>query len=344
MKVSCVLKPNVIEFQNREKARVIEEDDVLVKIKCVGICGSDIHIFHGTNPFAKYPRVWGHEFTGEVVETGSQVKKLKVGDHIVAEPFLNCGECYACKNGRGNVCENLQVYGVHVDGGCQEYITLKAKKAHRIKKSIPWETAVLAEPLTIGFQAVERGRVQKGDLVLIMGAGTVGLCCLMAAKYKEAKVVITDLFDKKLEYAKSLNADYTINVNTKNLEDEINKITNGKGPNVILDAVCTKESLETAIEYVSQAGRVVELGYADIASEVPHVTLMKKEVDLMGSRLQSDRFEEAIDFIEKNQELIKDFITKKFSSKEIEEAFRYVSENNEDIRKVLISMDLELME
>lgn len=337
MKAVCIMKPHVIEMLDREMPVISSPDEVLFKVKCVGICGSDVHIFHGTNPFAAYPRVWGHEFTGEVIEVGADVADLKPGDHVVAEPFTSCGTCYACRSGRGNVCKSLSVYGVHQDGGCQEYIVMKRNKVHLIDSSLPWDMSVLAEPLTIGFQSCSRGRVQAGDLVLVMGAGTIGLTCLMAAKAKGARVMITDLFDEKLEYAKKFGADYTVNVRKQSVEDAIAQL--GEEPNVILDGVGTKASLEQAVEIVSSAGRVVELGFAEIKSEIPHVTMMKKEVDVCGTRLQSGQFPAAVRYIEENHALLEDFVTQKFALSDIHEAFDFVVNNPGQVRKALIIME-----
>lgn len=337
MRVYCIKKPKNIVSETREIPSSVGPDEIIMKTKIVGICGSDMHIFHGTNPFATYPRIWGHEFAGEVVKTGDAVTDLQIGDHIVGEPFVNCGTCYACRHGRGNVCENLQVYGVHLDGGCQEYLVMKRKKVHYVPKDIPWKLAVLAEPLTVGFQSVARGRVEEGDVVLIMGSGSIGLTVLMAAKAARAKVIITDLYDEKLEYAKKFGADITINVRNQNLQEYVDKMK--EKPNVILDCVCSKESLEQAVDMVSAAGRVVELGFGEIKSEISHVTLMKKEVDVCGTRLQSGRFSEAIQYIVKHADILDDFVTQQFPADQLEEAFRFVGENPALVRKAQIILE-----
>lgn len=337
MKTYCIVKPDQFEVQERPDITEIGPDEVLMKVKIVGICGSDMHIFHGTNPFATYPRVWGHEFAGTVVKVGAEVTDLAAGDHIAGEPYTSCGTCYACRHGRGNVCENIQVFGVHQDGGCREFIKMKRNKVHRIPKEIPWSLAVLAEPLTIGFQAVSRGRVEKDDLVLITGAGTIGITCLMAAKAAGARVIITDLYDEKLEYAKKFDTDYLVNVKNTKLEDFIEQL--GEKPNVILDGVCTKTSLEQAVDMVSSAGRVVEMGYAPITSEIMHKTLMQKEVDICGTRLQAGKFPKAIEYIAENQDKLEDFVTQTFSVSQLKEAFDFVHANPAIVRKAQIILE-----
>ena len=159
-----------------------------------------MHIYHGTNPLATLPRVIGHEVTGQVEEVGANVQSLKPGDHVVIEPISYCGSCYACRKGRPNVCAKLSVFGVHQDGGMREYIVLPERQLHSVSKDLPWEEAVMAEPYTIGAQAVWRGQVKKGDTVLIQGAGPIGICVLKMAKLAGAAVMMTDLNNERLAF------------------------------------------------------------------------------------------------------------------------------------------------
>lgn len=165
MKAVQVRKAHELIINEIEKPQIENGTDVLVKVKRVGICGSDMHIYHGTNPLATLPRVIGHEVAGEVEAVGPQVKGIKIGDHVVVEPIRYCGECYACRKGRPNVCENLSVFGVHEDGGMREWFVLPEKQLHVVDPSLPWEEIVLAEPYTIGAQATWRGQVEEGDTV-----------------------------------------------------------------------------------------------------------------------------------------------------------------------------------
>lgn len=340
MKTILVSQPGQLSVAEKELPAITAPDQVLMKVKRVGLCGSDNHIYHGSNPFVVYPRVIGHEFAGTVEAVGEAVTNVKVGDHVVGEPIEFCGECYACRQGRGNVCQNLTVYGVHKDGGAQEYIVMPAAHVYKVEDSIPWNTAVLAEPLTIGFQACWRGGVQPGDFVLVMGGGTIGLCCLLAAKKKGAMVAITDILDDKLEYAKKLGADYAINVKQTALADAMAELTGGMGPNVVLDAVCSKTSLEEAIELASVAGRVVGLGLASgVVSELSHVTMAKKEVGVFGSRLQNGKFPEAIALIESDPDLLADFVTQEYALDQAQEAFDFFNNCASQVRKILIQMD-----
>ncbi|MDR3342590.1 MAG: zinc-binding alcohol dehydrogenase family protein [Treponema sp.] len=339
MKIGVVEKPGVLKRAERDVPSIKQADEVLIKVKRVGICGSDIHIFHGKNPFAIYPRVWGHEFVGEVVETGSAVTKVKQGARVVVEPIMYCGTCYACRQGRGNICEHLQVMGVHRDGGCQEYVVAPEANLHRLPDSLPWDEAVLIEPFTIGAQACYRGNVQKGDVVLVMGAGTIGLTALQMTKLAGATVIVTDVVPEKLAYAKSRGADYLINAKAENMIEKVREITGGMGSNVTIDAVCNKKSFEDSIEVTSAAGRVVELSFNEIPSEIAPVNLIKKELTICGSRLQTKRFPVVIDYLTKGQISLAGFVTKTYPIEQMIDAFEYVDANSASVRKVVITME-----
>ena len=197
--------------------------------KRVGICGSDMHIYHGTNPLATLPRVVGHEVAGEVVEIGQGVTGIKVGDHVVIEPISYCGKCYACRKGGQNVCEKLSVFGVHEDGGMREWFVLPEKQLHVVDSAFAWEEIVLAEPYTIGAQAVWRGEVEKGETVLIQGAGPIGICILKMAKLQGASVMITDLSEERLGFAKESGADIIVHAAKEDVQDRVKEWTNGEG-------------------------------------------------------------------------------------------------------------------
>jgi L-gulonate 5-dehydrogenase len=339
MKVGIVETPGVLKLADREIPKVKNVGDILVKVKRVGICGSDIHILHGKNPFAVYPRVWGHEFVGEVAETGAGVKSVKKGDRVVVEPIVYCGNCYACRQGRGNVCADLQVFGVHVDGGCAEYVAVPEANAHILPDGLTWDEAALIEPFTIGAQACYRGNVQAGDYVLVMGAGTIGLTVAALAKLYGGIVIVSDLVDDKLAYALARGADYVVNSGKENLFNRVNSITGGMGPNVTVDAVCIKKTFEDAVLITSTAGRVVELSFNETPSEIAPVNIIKKELTVCGSRLQTKRFPVVIDFIKSGKLPLSGFVSKIYPIAEMAEAFEYTEKNNATVRKVLVSFD-----
>ncbi|MDP1421233.1 zinc-binding alcohol dehydrogenase family protein [Peribacillus simplex] len=336
MKAVQVRKAHELIIQEVEKPLISNSTDVLVKVKRVGICGSDMHIYHGTNPLATLPRVVGHEVTGEVVEIGQGVAGIKVGDHVVVEPISYCGECYACRKGRQNVCEKLSVFGVHEDGGMREWFVLPEKQLHVVDSALAWEEIVLAEPYTIGAQAVWRGEVEEGETVLIQGAGPIGICILKMAKLQGASVMITDLSDERLEFAKESGADIIVHAGKEDVNKRVEKWTNGEGANVVIDAVCLPMTFELSFDVVSTAGRIVVLGFDERPSAVSQLPITKKEVSVKGSRLQTDQFPKVVKLLNEGKLRHEGLVTHTFSLDDIQEAFNFVENHPEQVRKAII--------
>ncbi|MGG0410009.1 zinc-binding alcohol dehydrogenase family protein [Peribacillus simplex] len=336
MKAVQVRKAHELIIQEVEKPLISNSTDVLVKVKRVGICGSDMHIYHGTNPLATLPRVVGHEVTGEVVEIGQGVAGIKVGDHVVVEPISYCGECYACRKGRQNVCEKLSVFGVHEDGGMREWFVLPEKQLHVVDSDLAWEEIVLAEPYTIGAQAVWRGEVEEGETVLIQGAGPIGICILKMAKLQGASVMITDLSDERLEFAKESGADIIVHAGKEDVKKRVEEWTNGEGANVVIDAVCLPMTFELSFDVVSTAGRIVVLGFDERPSAVSQLPITKKEVSVKGSRLQTDQFPKVVKLLNEGKLRHEGLVTHTFSLDDIQEAFNFVENHPEQVRKAII--------
>lgn len=316
-----------------------KDNEVKVKIKRVGICGSDMHIYHGTNPLATYPRIVGHEVAGEVIEVGNNVTKVSVGDHVVIEPISYCGECYACKSGRPNVCKEVSVFGVHEDGGMREFAVLPEKQIHAINADIDWDEAVMAEPYTIGAQATWRGNVQEDQTVFIQGAGPIGITVLKMAKLRGATVIISDLTNERLEFAKENGADYTINPTEVNTVDKIYELTNNEGANVVIDAVGTPKTFELSVEVASPAGNVVTLGFDSTPSSIALMPITKKELTITGSRLQTDQFGKVIELINTKKLTHNGLVTHRFHIDDVKEAFEFIEKNPDKVRKAVIQFN-----
>jgi len=202
MKAICVTAPNQLIIEERPKPAISHDDEVLIKVKAGGICGSDIHIYHGTSSVATYPRVIGHEIVGEIEARGASVYQFSIGDRVIIDPVISCGDCYQCRIGRSNVCGKLQVRSVHVDGGYQEYVVVPAKSIYHIPDHLSWEEAVMIEPFTIAEQVCSRAELKADDVVFIMGAGPVGLSILKRVKLSGATCYISDIMDNKLAFGK----------------------------------------------------------------------------------------------------------------------------------------------
>lgn len=338
MKAIQVTEPHDLRVVEIEEPELTKSNEVKVRMKAMGICGSDMHILHGQNPFATYPRVIGHEVAGEVVELGDSVSGLEIGDKVVIEPMTSCGVCYACKQGRPNVCETVKVYGVHRDGGGCEVTVIPENLIHRVDPSLEWSEIALIEPFSIGAQAAYRGQIQGGDMVYIIGAGPIGLCCLKVALSAGAQVAISDFNQERLEFASSWGAHLTINPQTQDAGLEISKWTDQMGANVVIDAVGTPKTVEQAIDVTSVAARVVLLGFHAEVSQIAQVNITKKELTICGSRLQTHRFPKVVELFNSKDFDVKDLISHEFDLSDAKKAFNLMEEMPSGVRKVIIKL------
>tara|TARA_Y100001970_G_C14181133_1_gene829898 strand:+ start:385 stop:1401 length:1017 start_codon:yes stop_codon:yes gene_type:complete len=337
LKAVIVRKPRIVGIEDRAVPDNIKNNEVRLKVKKVGICGSDLHIYQGTNPFATYPRIIGHEFGGKVDKLGSDVEKINIGDHVVIDPVSSCGFCNACKLKRQNVCKNLAVTGVHKNGGMQEYIVLPTLSIHKIPLTFSWETAALIEPFTIAAQASSRGKVAASDKVCIIGAGPIGIATMMVCKMFGAEVLITDINSSRLSMAKDFGADATINPLEPNEKQKSDNFTNKEGFNVVIDAAGFSETFEKAVNIASPAGRIVILGFNERPSKIIQKEITKKELDIMGSRLHTNKFPEVIKWVEKGLIKPDKLITHYFHFSNIQEAIKLIEKSPDGLCKTIIN-------
>lgn len=336
MKAVEIKQPRKIDVVDREIPE-IKEDEVLIHVKAAGICGSDIHIYHGKNAFATYPRVVGHEFVGEIVKVGKKVEKFTLGDRVTVDPVVSCGICYPCRIGRHNVCKSLNVMGVHRDGGYQEYVAVNCNQVYVLPKEISWEVAATIEPYTIAAQVIDRGRLTADDHVLICGAGPIGLIILQVVKMIGAKVAIVDIVESRLAKAKEMGADLVINTKSTDMTKPIMEFTNNEGANLIFEATGNIHVLETCIhEIASAAGRIVVLGFSKEEIKIPQVDIMSKELDIIGTRLNNKKFPQVIEWFRKGLVNPEKIISHTFDFKETKKAFALSETSPEEVCKVII--------
>ncbi|MEO5682663.1 MAG: zinc-binding alcohol dehydrogenase family protein [Chitinophagaceae bacterium] len=336
MKALCVQSPNNIVIEERPVPVIALPTDVLIKVKAGGICGSDVHIYHGSSSVATYPRVIGHEIVGEVTARGNAVSNFAVGDRVVLDPVISCGNCYQCRIGRRNVCGRLQVRSVHADGGYQEYIVVPQESIYHIPAHLSWEEAVMIEPFTIAEQVCSRAAITKEDIVFIMGAGPVGLSILKMVKLYGATCFISDVMGYKLEAAKQYGADIVINAKNVDSREELLKLTAGNGATVVIDAACTAKSLEQALSCVCAAGRVITLGFASTPSAVSQLSITAREIDVRGSRLHNNKFPVVIDYFTTGRLSVKDMISHRFHFTQIQEALDLIEDPAMENGKVVL--------
>ncbi len=295
---------------------------VLIKTEAVGICGSDIHAYNGTQPFQTYPRILGHEVCGTVVE-GNQ--DHPVGERVVVEPLIRCGNCYPCRLGRYNCCVNLKVIGVHEDGAMRDLLWLPSELVYRVPENMPAEEAALCEPLAVASHANARARVGEGNVVAVIGAGPIGLLILQVARSLGAEVLISDIDAGRLEVASALGAEHTVDASTKQHLEEMRRLAGGNGPTVVFEAVGSRITIAEALELVSPAGRVVLVGLYGRTMNFKPIDIIRKEIDLLGSRNSSGMFPRAISLLESGRVKVRPMISHRFALEEAPRVF-------EDIR------------
>ncbi|MHC1760640.1 MAG: zinc-binding alcohol dehydrogenase family protein [Negativicutes bacterium] len=339
MKSIVLMKAKVLEIQDHPIPKIANPDDVLIRVKAVGICGSDIHAYDGSLTTIKYPRTIGHEVVGEVSAVGDAVTHVKPGDHVAMDPVVSCGACLPCRNGRRNVCRDVKCMGVAAEGGAAEYIILPAHNVVKMPPDIPWREAVLAEPFTIGANATAQARVVPGDMALVMGAGTIGLVAMQAAKLRGACVMIADIVDSRLKLAAKLGADRVVNTKTEDLTAAVSEFTKGEGVTVFIDAVGVPALLVLGTELTAPTGRIVALGLTGDLLTLPQAAISKKELELIGSRMHSNRFPEVINWINEKKVHTDPMVTHSFSFTQAQAAFDLIEKSPQTTCKVILTFD-----
>lgn len=258
--------------------------EVLLRVRFVGMCGSDLSSYRGKNPLVSYPRIPGHEIAATIEAVGDGVpSEFQPGQSVTLSPYTNCGQCASCKRGRPNACKNNQTLGVQRDGALTERIAVPFQRLI-LAENLQLRDLSLVEPLTVGYHAVRRGRVAAGETVVVMGCGAVGLGAIAAAAFHGAFVVAVDLDDRKLELAARAGASRTVNSKQVNLQTELAGLQAGLGPDVVIEAIGMPETFRLAVEVVAFTGRVVYIGYAKDEVHYDSRLFVQKELDILGSR------------------------------------------------------------
>lgn len=336
MKVIRLNEPGNWEELNINKpSEVLSSGNALLKVKKIGVCGTDLHAFKGQQPFFNYPRVLGHELAVEVVAVADDVINVSIGDKCSVEPYYNDIIGQAVRRGKTNCGEHLQVLGVHVDGGMQEYFVYPAKFLHATN-SLSDDQLAMIEPLAIGCHAVDRADIKEDDIVLVIGVGPIGLGTIQFAKLKGARVVAMDIDDSKLEQCKEITkVEDTINA-LGNVEEELATLLNGDLPTVILDATGNPTSMMNTFKYAAAGGTIVFIGLfmGDVVFHDP--SFHKKELTLKASRaaLGTD-FGRIIKLIEEGKIDATSFITHRMCFDEVPTEFEKLYKQKDLIKAII---------
>ena len=317
----------------------IGPEEVLLKIGMVGFCGGDLNGFKGLFELQEYPNVLGHEVGGTIEEIGSQVpESFKLGNKVTVYPYLNCGKCISCRKGRRNACQDNKTMGVRRPGAMTRYIAIHWQDLFTSEKLSLKELA-LVEPLTVGFHAAARGRVSSQDWVAVIGCGIVGMGAIASAVNRGAEVIAIDIDDSKMEIAKKIGVAHTINTSKEDLHEALMRITDGDGPDVIIEAVGNAMTYRAAVDEVAYTGRVVCIGYAKSAVEFNTGIFVRKEIEILGSRNCTDEFPEVIAYLEAGKFPVEDVISKTVSLDDAGAALADWAANAKGITKIMVDFD-----
>jgi 2-desacetyl-2-hydroxyethyl bacteriochlorophyllide A dehydrogenase len=282
MKTLVCNEPGKFEYSIGARPQ-LKKDHAIIKIKRIGICGTDLHAFEGTQPYFNYPRILGHELAGELIEFDNAAG-FQIGEAVSFIPYFNCGECIACRKGKTNCCTKMQVCGVHVDGGMVEYLSVPSSSLLH-GEGLSFDELALVEPLAIGAHGVGRAEVEPGEFVLVVGAGPIGLGTMEFARIAGARVIALDVNDQRLNFCRNkLNVADTINALSADVTEQLKAITNGDMPTVVIDATGSLKAINNAFQYMAHGARYVLIGLQKGDISFSHPEFHKREGTLMSSR------------------------------------------------------------
>ncbi len=312
---------------------------VLVKIKKIGICGTDLHAFEGTQPFFTYPRVLGHELACELVAMNEMIPGFKTGDVVTFIPYFPCFKCIACRNGKVNCCENIKGAGVHIDGGMAEYMLVPAY-ALIAGNGLEYDELALVEPMAIGAHAVRITGISSGEFVLVTGAGPIGMGVMAYARYQGAKVIAMDIVGARLEFSrKFFGADYMVNP-VENPVEKIREITGGDMVTAIIDATGNKKAIESSLNFLAHGGRITVVGLQREPFSFSHPDFHKRETTLRSSRNATrEDFNLVVESIKSGFVDVKPLITHRIGFSELAGKFSKLLDPDQKVMKAIVEME-----
>ena len=298
MKALVCKSPGIFEY--RDIAREpLAGHHALIRVRRIGICGTDLHAFEGTQPVFEYPRLLGHELSGDLLEWQGEHAGFTPGARVTFVPYFNCGTCVACRNGTPNCCVTLNVCGVHSDGGMCEFLQVPIDKL--IQSDLSYDELALVEPLAIGAHGVRRAGIKPGEFVLVAGAGPIGIGTMEFARIAGGKVIAMDINTDRLNFCRNqLHVQHTINANAPDVHEQLREITQGDMPTVVIDATGYLQAIDKAFTYLAHGGRYILIGLQRGTISIVHPEFHKREATLMSSRnaVRAD-FEHVIRCIER---------------------------------------------
>ena len=336
---ATMTSPGTIEINEVPRPRPAA-GEVLIEVKRIGVCGSDIHVYHGLHPYTSYPVVQGHEVGGVVAETGSGVTGFEPGDKVVFMPQVTCGVCYPCRHGMYHICDNLKVMGFQTSGAAQEFFPVKAEMVLKLPEHMTLDEAALIEPISVAAHAVSRSGGVEGKKVVVLGAGTIGnLVAQVSRASGAADVIITDVSDYKVDKAHQTGFAHAVNTNQENLNEAILKYFGPDKADVMFECVGAQATITQAVNYARKGSTIVVVG---VFGKVPEVNLgfvQDRELSLIGTLMyQKKDYERAIDLAANGKLQLGPMVTQRFPFKRYLEAYEMIEASHGDYLKVMIDL------
>jgi len=330
--------PGKIEFRDVPIPK-IKEGQVLVKIKRIGICGSDIHVYHGKHPYTSYPVVQGHEVSGEIVKLGGG-SNFKKGDKVTIQPQVVCGKCYPCRHSQYHICDNLKVMGFQTTGMASEYFAVDVEKVLKLPENISYDHGALIEPLAVAVHALKRGGDIKGRKILVLGAGPIGNLVAQAANGMSARsVMITEVSDYRLNIARECGINYCLNSKIQDIGKELINTFGIDKADLILECVGINTTTEQAIANARKGTDIIVVGVFAEKATVDLGLVQDRELRLIGTLMyQEEDYKKAIELIEESKVKLDPIMTEHFPFEDYLEAYKYIEEKKDKIMKVMIKL------
>ncbi len=332
-------EPGKIEFREIPVPE-IGAGQALVKIMEIGVCGSDIHVYHGEHPFTSYPVTQGHEVSGVIEKLGDGVEGLKVGQKVTIQPQVVCGECWPCRNGKYNLCESLKVMGFQTTGVASEFFAVDAEKITPLPEEMSLEEGAMIEPLAVAVHAVRRAGDVRGRDICVLGAGPIGILVAQAAKGLGAgRVMVTDVSGLRLEKAKECGADMVVHTRERDFGEAFVELFGPDKADVIYDCAGNDVTMGQAIKYARKGSTIILVAVFAKMASVDLAVLNDHELDLNTSMMyRSEDYEKAIELVQEGKVRLMPLLSKRFPFREYLEAYKYIDENRESTMKVLIDV------
>lgn len=331
--------PGKIEFREIETP-VPKAGEVLIRIMKIGVCGSDIHVWHGKHPFTSYPVTQGHEVSGEIAALGAGVENLEVGQKVTIQPQVVCGKCYPCRHGKYNLCETLKVMGFQTTGVASEYFAVDAAKVTPLPQEMSFDEGAMIEPLAVAVHAVRKFGDMQGMRVAVLGAGPIGILVAQAAKGMGAEsVLITDISDLRLEKARQCGVDFCVNTREADFGEALVSSFGPDKADVIYDCAGNNVTMGQAIRCARKGSTIILVAVFAGMAEVDLAVLNDHELDLNTTMMyRNEDYLEAIELVRAGKVDPKPLISKHFAFRDYAEAYRYIDENRETTMKVIIDV------